>query len=230
MNTLGGKLFLTAFPQYHRGPVALQGTKYQRFSWADKFDTGLVTIVDLADAALHFKHYDPYWASPLFSSSPATCSTTGGPGTGNLQCVDIGDIATIALYKSLGATDPIPLGSYVGLDPHIDRFGTGLSVSSGGGYYLAASAKNIASGLEVNTTFTGLPPLSMTLTGTVITSNGPANVTGTATLIANNNGRTIWRTDLSVPGTVFGGKLDLNPIWDISQPYTSLHIDYAIVF
>ena len=49
-NTLGGKLFLTAFDQYYRGPVALQSSKYQRFSWADKFDTGLVTISDIADA------------------------------------------------------------------------------------------------------------------------------------------------------------------------------------
>jgi ABC-type transport system substrate-binding protein len=133
-NTLGGKLLLTAFQQYHRGPVANQGSKYQKFSWADKFDTGLVTIADIADAALHNKHYDPYWAHPQYSSSPATCSATGGPGTGTLQCVDIGDISTIALYKGTGATDPIPLGSYVGLDPNIDRFG-----STASGYYLTAT-------------------------------------------------------------------------------------------
>lgn len=180
--------------------------------------------------ALHFKHYDPYWASPLFSASPATCSAAGGPGTGNLQCVDIGDIATISLYKGIGATDPIPINSYLGLDPHIDRFGTGLSVASGGGYYLATSAKNVAGGFEVNTTFAGLPPLSMTLTGTVITTNGAANVTGTATLIANSNGRTTWRTDVSVPGAVLGGRIDFNPIWDTTQPNPSLHIDYEIRF
>jgi hypothetical protein len=97
-------------------------TKYQKFAWADKFGTGLVTIADIADAAIHNKHYDPYWAHPFYSSSPATCSATGGPGTGTFQCVDIGDISTIALYKGVGATDPIPLAQYVGLDPHLNRF------------------------------------------------------------------------------------------------------------
>ncbi len=149
----GYNLLLTAFPQYHRGPVAQEGSKYQKFSWADKFDTGLVTIADIADAALHNKHYDPYWVSPLYSSSPATCSATGGPGTGTLQCVDIGDISTIALYKGIGATDPIPLcqpntcpiGFYLGLDPHIDRFGPGVPVTSGGFYYLGTTAKTPSS-------------------------------------------------------------------------------------
>jgi hypothetical protein len=141
----GYNLLLTAFPQYHRGPVAQEGSRYQKFSWADKFDTGLVTIADIADAALHNRHYDPYWASPLYSSSPSTCSATGGPGTGNLQCVDIGDISTIALHKGIGATDPIPLSSYVGLDPHIDRFGSGVSVTSGGFYYLGTTAKTSSS-------------------------------------------------------------------------------------
>ena len=75
-NTLGGKLTLTANPAFQRGEVADQAGKYEKFSWADKFDIGLVTIADLADAALHFKHYDAYWAHPLYSST-ATCSAAG---------------------------------------------------------------------------------------------------------------------------------------------------------
>jgi hypothetical protein len=155
-NTVGGHLLLTANPNYYRGPVALQGSNYQKFSWADKFDTGLVTISDIADAALHFKHYDPYWASPVFSSSPATCSATGGPGTGALQCVDIGDIATAALYFGVGAVTPIPLALATGLDPHIDRF-DGLAAPIGGAYYLGSTGIGTAT---VTTSFvTGSAPI-----------------------------------------------------------------------
>src|SRR5260370_221344 len=92
----------------------------------------------IGDAALPHKHYDPCWAHPLSTSSPATCSATGGPGTGNLQCVDIGDISTIALYKGIGATDPIPLSSYVGFDPHYNHFNTGTPAPLGF-FYLAMS-------------------------------------------------------------------------------------------
>jgi hypothetical protein len=223
-NTLGGKLLLTKFQGYHRGPVAQQSSKYHKFSYGDKFNTGLVTIADISDAAIHNKHYDPYWSSPLFSSSPALCQplttnvvatdslgnptgsptisgkiqvsgpaipgtitftastkepvfgststfsyswdfgdgsplgtgnpvshtyATAGPflvsesvtdasgltgsivfGGGNLQCADTGDLSTVALYKGIGATDPIPLSQYVGLDPHINRFSSGTSTTT----------------------------------------------------------------------------------------------------
>ena len=140
--TRGGRIVLTASPSFERGPIASQGSKYQKFSWADKFDQGLVTIADLADAARVFKHYDAYWSHPDYSST-ATCSATGGPGTGNLQCVDIGVIATIASYIGTGALDPVSLGTAVGLDPHIDLYDGVIAPSnvfaSAGGYFLAST-------------------------------------------------------------------------------------------
>src|SRR3989449_958814 len=134
--SLGGRVLLTANPLFERGGVAVQAGKYQRFSWADKFDTGVVTIADLADAALHFKRYDPYWANPSFSTT-ATCSVSGGPGTGSLQCVDIGSISTVAQYIGTGGTVPLSLSSAIAVDPHIDRYDSGIAPNTGG-YYLAS--------------------------------------------------------------------------------------------
>ena len=134
--SLGGRVLLTANPLFERGGVAVQASKYQRFSWADKFDTGVVTIADLADAALHFKKYDPYWANPSFSTT-ATCSVSGGPGTGNLQCVDIGSISTVAQYIGIGATVPLSLSSAIAVDPHTDHYDSGVAPNAGG-YYIAS--------------------------------------------------------------------------------------------
>ncbi len=120
---IGASLLLTENKNYHRGPVAELGSKYHKFSWADKFGAGIVSIADISDAALHFKHYDPYWSNSLFSSTQ-TCSAAGGPGTGTLYCVDAGVISTIALYNHIGAWDPISLSSVVAADPHLNRFGS----------------------------------------------------------------------------------------------------------
>ncbi len=178
-NTLGGKLFLTSFSGWHRGVVAEQGSKYQKFSWSDKFDTGLVTIADIADAAFHNKHYDPYWASPLYSSSPATCSAAGGPGTGTLQCVDIGDIGTIALYKGISATDPIPLSQYTGLDPHFDRFDSGVAAPSGSVYLGSTQVLKGATSVTFDT-YKGQPTPTVP-TPTTITSACALGTTGLTT-------------------------------------------------
>jgi hypothetical protein len=198
---LGGKLLLTKFQGYHRGAVAQQASKYQKFSWSDKFGTGLVTIADIADAALHNKQYDPYWASPLYSSSPATCSATGGPGTGTLQCVDIGDISTIALYKGIGATDPIPLSSYVGLDPHIDRFGGGVSVTSGGFYYLGTTAKTTSS-------LTGTIDVPSPGTITSVTAKSGSQ-TGTCTFTASASPGRVDYTCTFSPALASGAKVSV---------------------
>jgi len=140
--SLGGRVLLTASPTFHRGGggdyIATAPSKYQKFSWADKFDAGLVTIADLADAALHFKHYDAYWAHPSYSSTltgTGSCPASGDPA--GLNCVDIGVIATIASYIGIGATAPLSLGSAIGLDPHIDHYDSGIAPNPGG-YVLAA--------------------------------------------------------------------------------------------
>jgi PKD repeat protein len=219
-NTLGGRLLLTKFQGYHRGPVAQQGSKYQKFSWADKFGTGIVTIADIADAALHNKHYDPYWASPLYSSSPATCSATGGPGTGSLQCVDIGDIGTIALYKGIGATDPISLGTFVGLDPHVDRFNSGVAAPSGSVYLGSSSVLKGTTSASFSvfvgstTTVTGVSVIGTTgltsttpgtCTATLVAPDGPGRTTYTCTfgtaLAPDQNGD----TELEITLTFTGG-------------------------
>ncbi|HZY48029.1 MAG TPA: PKD domain-containing protein, partial [Candidatus Bathyarchaeia archaeon] len=207
-NTLGGRLLLTAFKNYHRGGVADQGTKYQKFSWADKFGAGIVTIGDIADAALHNKHYDSYWASPLYSSSPATCSATGGPGTGTLQCVDIGDIGTIALYKGIGVSDPVPIGgtcsstpplpltTFLCLDPHFNRFNSGTAAPAGsvflGSTGVAPGSTSmtfstfVGSGTTISTvTAVGTTGLTSTAAGTctagLSSPDGPGRTTYTCT-------------------------------------------------
>ena len=230
----GEALLLTAFPGYLRGPVSHQGSSYQRFSWADKFNAGIVTIADIASAALWFHDYNAYWASPLYSSTatclPLTTSFTSSPpafsyaaggtytftattsagdftsvgpdtyswnfgpgegtGTGNpvthtfifntpvysvsenvrdssgltgstvpnsgsLQCVDIGVIAAIASYIGVGAVYPLSLSS-TGLDPNIDRFGSGNAPPSGP-YYLAAKQTSSTSVRLSVGWFTGTP-------------------------------------------------------------------------
>jgi hypothetical protein len=173
--SLGGRVKLTASPSFERGPVANQGSKYQKLSWSDKFDTGLVNIADLADAALHFKHYDAYWASPLYSST-ATCSATGGPGTGSLQCVDIGVIATIASYIGIGAVAPVSLGASTGLDPNIDHFG-----SASTDYFLQATPTATPTPSTVSVVIVGAA-------GQTVTATQGSN-TGTCTTVATDPGR-----------------------------------------
>jgi len=65
----GGEILLTANPLFERGVVAKQSSEYQKFSWTDKFDQGVVTIADISDLALHYKHYDPYWANQEYSDT-----------------------------------------------------------------------------------------------------------------------------------------------------------------
>src|SRR5467141_629001 len=146
--TLGGRVLLTASPMFERGGVAAQSSKYQKFSWADKFDTGLVSIADLADAALHFKKYDAYWANPAFSTT-ATCSSTGGLGTGNLQCVDIGVISTVAQYIGIGAVAPVSLSASTGLDPHFDHYDSGVAPPIGGYFLTSKLTSSTTSQLSV---------------------------------------------------------------------------------
>ncbi len=192
---------LNAFAQYHRGPVAEQGSKYQKFSWADKFGTGLVTIADIADAALHNKHYDAYWAHPLYSSSPATCSATGGPGTGTLQCVDIGDISTIALYKGIGATDPIPLSSYVGLDPRFNHFNPGVAAPAGCVFLaMTPSGSTVQVQTAEGSTVTCSGASSFSLE---ITPPGGASTVFSGTITPTANGRTVFNFNVGAlaPGT-----------------------------
>ena len=133
---------------FERGGVAAQSSKYQKFSWADKFDTGLVSIADLADAALHFKKYDAYWANPAFSTT-ATCSSTGGLGTGTLQCVDIGVISTVAQYIGIGAVAPVSLSASAGLDPHFDHYDSGVAPPIGGYFLTSKLTSSTTSQLSV---------------------------------------------------------------------------------
>ena len=78
-----------------------------KFSWADKFNSGIVSIRDLADSAFHWKQPDPYWVNPNIA-----------PGT----TVNIGDLAVVALYMGNGITGTIPWQQMTGIDPQIDPF------------------------------------------------------------------------------------------------------------
>ena len=76
-------------------------TNLQVLQWADFNKDGKVTIVDIATAATHFGSYDPYFASPLYGAKAFNATKPNGGLT-----VDIGDIATIAIYLDHGLTSP----------------------------------------------------------------------------------------------------------------------------
>src|SRR6266516_8019246 len=99
--SLSDTALLTAYSNYMRGPVGVQGTSLQGLSWADKNDQGVVNILDIAAAALHFctsqscapgsVGADPYWANPLYTCAGDTW-------------VDICAIGTAAGYFDYGTT------------------------------------------------------------------------------------------------------------------------------
>ena len=70
-------------------------------------------------------------------------------GTGTLQCVDIGVIATIASYIGIGAVAPVSLSASTGLDPNIDHFGSSsgyfLSATQAGAVTIVGSATSVTS-------------------------------------------------------------------------------------
>jgi PKD repeat protein len=96
--------------------------------------------------------------------------------------VDIGDIGTIALYKGVGVTDPISLSSYVGLDPHIDRFDSGVAAPSGsvflGGAITSSTSAQFSIFTGSTTTVTGVSVVGTT--GLTSTTPGTCTVTLTA--------------------------------------------------
>jgi hypothetical protein len=78
-----------------------------KFSWADKFNSGIVRIQDIADIALHWQKPDPYWVNANIA-----------PG----NTVNIGDLSVVALYFGNGITGTIPWQQMTGIDPQIDPF------------------------------------------------------------------------------------------------------------
>ncbi len=165
--SLGGRLLLTANPSYMRGPFGVQGTSLQKFSWADKFDNGFVSIADLADMALHYTHPDAYWAHPLYSSNPSA-------GT-----VDIGDISTVALYMGHGLTTPWLLSQTTSLDPRIDPFRIDLTAQSGPVMYYEGGFLAGSNQLNIKLTALSGTPTPSSFTGTLTSSSG--TIVGTTT-------------------------------------------------
>jgi hypothetical protein len=109
-SAVGGKWLLTYNTNYvrccPRGASATTSSLY-KISYADKNNDGIVNILDLADAAVHFGAADPYWVN----SNIAPGST-----------VNIQDLATVAFYFGHGITSPFAPSSLVGVDPQIDPF------------------------------------------------------------------------------------------------------------
>jgi hypothetical protein len=150
-----------------RGPVGVQGTSLQKFSWADKFDNGFVNIADLADMALHYTKPDAYWAHPLYSSNPST-------GT-----VDIGDIGTVALYMGHGLTSPWLLSQATALDPRIDPFRIDLTTQAGPVMYYEGGVRTGSNQLNIKLVALSGTPTPSSFTGSLTTPAG--TVVGTAT-------------------------------------------------
>lgn len=65
-----GSLQLARYTGYSRCCPNLQGSSLQALSWADKNNDGAVNILDLADLAIHFTQYHPYWWNPFYSVTP----------------------------------------------------------------------------------------------------------------------------------------------------------------
>jgi hypothetical protein len=109
-SAVGGKWLLTRNPNYVRccpnGTGATTSSLY-KISYADKNNDGVVNILDLADAAVHFGAADPYWVNPNIA-----------PGT----TVNIQDLATVAFYFGHGITSPFAPSALTGVDPQIDPF------------------------------------------------------------------------------------------------------------
>jgi ABC-type transport system substrate-binding protein len=116
--SVGGRVLLTANPNYMRGPTRLIGSNYQLFSWADEANTGTVDINDLAKAAVNFCKNPAAFPGP---GCPAD-AYFGNPLLGVPGQVNINDIATIATYFDVSLTSPIAPSQVLGLDSVIDYF------------------------------------------------------------------------------------------------------------
>ncbi len=108
------KIILSAYDGYMRGRPGVLNSSLHKLSWADKDNDGVVNILDVADAALHFGQPDPYWNTGQNPQAPNV-------GT-DPNVVDIGEIATVAFYFDHGTTAPFLPSQLTGLDPCIDPF------------------------------------------------------------------------------------------------------------
>jgi hypothetical protein len=124
--SVGGRVLLTANPDYMRGPTRLIGSKYQLFSWADEANTGTVDINDLAKAAVDFCKNPAVFPGP---GCPAD-AYFGNPLLGVPGQVNINDIATIATYFDVSLTSPIAPAQLLNLDPVIDYFDYSMDPAS----------------------------------------------------------------------------------------------------
>jgi ABC-type transport system substrate-binding protein len=103
----GDQIVLTRNTQYMRCCSDDTSSSLYKFSWADKFNSGIVRIQDIADIALHWQKPDPYWVNANIA-----------PG----NTVNIGDLSVVALYFGNGITGTIPWQQMTGIDPQIDPF------------------------------------------------------------------------------------------------------------
>jgi ABC-type oligopeptide transport system substrate-binding subunit len=112
--TVGGKIVLHQFRSYMRCCSDSVNTSLGRFSWADRNNDGIVSILDMADVAFHFGQPDPYWNT---GQNPLAPNVGTDPNV-----VDIGEVATVAAYFGHGLTNPLSPSQLVGLDPCINPF------------------------------------------------------------------------------------------------------------
>jgi hypothetical protein len=203
----GGRVLLKRYLGYMRCCGDLQTpenklatTNLQALQWADFDKDGKVTIVDIATAATHFGSFDPYFASPLYGANAFNATKPNGGLT-----VDIGDIATIAIYLDHGLTSPF-LGTSNGylsaapppgltqVDPQIDPYDLTVNTLPDQVYGDGASA-NWGQGTSGTVSVSGLVFILQS-TGPI-----PAGASYTATIVSAPTGAP--RNPCTVSGTTF---------------------------
>ncbi|TMI28381.1 hypothetical protein E6H36_00925 [Candidatus Bathyarchaeota archaeon] len=200
--TLSGRVLLTANMNYMRGPTTLQGSSLQKSSWGDKNDDGVINLLDIADAALHFGRTDPYWDHPLFGTSPGI--------------VDIGEIATIAMYFDHGITKPYAPSALTGLDPRVDPFRADLTSQGGPIMYYQGGLRSGTGQLNVQLdALTGTP--SPTAFSAVLNTDS-GTLVGTTTGTAGSTASLVTFPFSGIsPGTY-----QLRLIFSGAQPYMTI--------
>jgi hypothetical protein len=104
----GGSLQLDRFMDYMRCCPGVANSSLHKFSWSDKFQNGVVNILDVADISYHYGAPDPYWN---------TGQNALAPNVGvDPAVVDIGETATVSFYFGVGLFGPLTPNQVTGLE------------------------------------------------------------------------------------------------------------------
>jgi ABC-type transport system substrate-binding protein len=105
--SFGDQLLLTRYNNFVRCCPDDTSSGLYKLSWADKYNIGVVNILDLASVASRYGQIDPYWVNSNIAPGPT---------------VNAVDLATVAIYFGHGITYPFLPSQLTDLDPQIDPF------------------------------------------------------------------------------------------------------------